>query len=483
MKRVTRLLVRGCIWLLTLALALLLLNAFSARRKANLEVWHTARLDEEFSAGDLPEDAPFSRYLENEDRVFAELAEKIYRAAEGGERKATSRYAPGGPSNPMAFATNWNRTFERIPEGKPRGSVLMVHGLTDSPYSFRSLAEMLHEEGFYVLGLRLPGHGTIPAALKGIRRKDWEAAVKLAARHAGAQSGGGPFLIFGYSNGGALAVKYALHALEQERLPDPDHLVLFSPAIGITRAAVFARAHELLSWIPLFEQSAWSSVHPEIDPFKYTSFPMSVGYQTHTLTRTLQRDILEARQAGRMKDLCPILTFKSLADATVHIEDAVSHLYGNLENPQSELVIFDVNQRARMNKFFRRDPGERLAYLFERTDLSYRLTRVTNEDDRSSGLVEHSRPAGSASVETRSLDMVWPPGFYSLSHVALPFPPDDPVYGYLPDADASFGMPLGRLEPRGERALLVISADFFSRLRSNPFYAYLEEQVLAVAER
>lgn len=481
MKKSVRVLVRICTWVLTLAVALLLFNAFGSRGKLELKVWHTARLNEEFRAGDLPPDAAFSRYLEIEERVFEELDRKVHEEVEDDERFAISRYAPGGANNPTRFPTNWNRTFEWVPE-EAKGSALMLHGLTDSPYSFRALAEMLHEEGYYVLGLRLPGHGTIPAELKRAKRKDWEAAVEIAARHAAGKKGGGKFVIFGYSNGGALAVKYALHALEDEGLPKPDQLVLLSPAIGITSAAVFARVHEILSWVPFFAQSAWSSIQPEIDPYKYTSFPMSVGYQTHTLTRSLQAEIVEARNAGRMSELCPILTFKSLADATVSIEEAVSRLYGNLENPASEFVIFDVNQMARMKSFFRHRPGAGLAYLRERDDLPYRLTLVSNEDAGSAAVVEHSKPAGSSKVEQRPLDLRWPPGFFSLSHIALNFPPEDAIYGYLPPPEEAPGIALGRLEPRGERALLVMSADYFSRLRSNPFYEYLEERVREVTE-
>ena len=37
--------------------------------------------------------------------------------------------------------------------------VLLIHGLTDSPYSLRRVGQILYERGFYVLGLRLPGHG------------------------------------------------------------------------------------------------------------------------------------------------------------------------------------------------------------------------------------------------------------------------------------------------------------------------------------
>ena len=482
MKSLLRLFLKVAAWIVSLGLALLLVNAFLARKQPGLMPWHTASLDREFRAGDLPPDATLEAYLEIEKQVFREMASKLEGAIDHGEGHATSRYAPGGANNPATFSVDWNRTFELVPEGTVRGSALMLHGLTDSPYSFRALAEVLHEEGFYVLGLRLPGHGTIPAALKKTKRQDWEAAVEIAARHAGPRRGKGKFVIFGYSNGGALAVKYALHALETKELPPPDQLVLLSPAIGITPAAVLARAHEALSWMPYFAQSAWSSIQPEIDPYKYTSFPMSVGYQTHTLTRSLQREVVEAEKAGRIGRLCPILTFKSLADATVSVEEAVARLYNHLDGEGHELVIFDVNQAARMKPFFRQYPGTRLAYLRDRTDLPYRLTLVSNEGASGAELNEHTRPAREALVTTRTLDLRWPPGFYSLSHVALNFPPDDPVYGYLPPPDPYPGVPLGRLEPRGERALLVMSADFFSRLRSNPFFDYLEDNVLAATQ-
>ena len=73
--------------------------------------------------------------------------------------------------------------------------------------------------------------------------------------------------------------------------------------------------------------------------------------------------------------------------------------------------------------------------------------------------------------------MAWPPGVISLSHVALPFAPDDPLYGrYRPDdPNVLF---LGQTEIRGERGLLKISTDFLLRLRYNPFYDVLKSTTL-----
>ena len=88
-----------------------------------------------------------------------------------------------------------------------------------------------------------------------------------------------------------------------------------------------------------------------------------------------------------------------------------------------------------------------------------------------------SRIARPAAVS--ELGLAWPRGLYSLAHVALPFPPDDPVYGG-PDAAESPGIQLGKLALRGERGVLQISAADMLRLRWNPFHSYIERRVVDV---
>ena len=68
-------------------------------------------------------------------------------------------------------------------------------------------------------------------------------------------------------------------------------------------------------------------------------------------------------------------------------------------------------------------------------------------------------------------------GVFSLSHVALPFPPDDPLYGRTPP-DEKGRLFLGTQALQGERGLLKISGDYPLRLRHNPFYDYLEQRVV-----
>lgn len=68
--------------------------------------------------------------------------------------------------------------------------------------------------------------------------------------------------------------------------------------------------------------------------------------------------------------------------------------------------------------------------------LPFTLTLVTNENLESTQLVAHRKaPLSNDASETEHLNLAWPTGVISLSHVALPFPPDDPLYGQRPPID------------------------------------------------
>jgi hypothetical protein len=71
----------------------------------------------------------------------------------------------------------------------------------------------------------------------------------------------------------------------------------------------------------------------------------------------------------------------------------------------------------------------------------------------------------------------WPEDVYSLAHVSLPFPPDDPLYGGEA-ATSTSGLQLGDVALRGERGALKVPASDMLRLRWNPFYSFLEDRVL-----
>ena len=62
-------------------------------------------------------------------------------------------------------------------QGSRKDGVLLIHGFTGSPSELRELGEILAQDGFTVMGLRLAGHGTAPEDLAGVTCEDWQNQV------------------------------------------------------------------------------------------------------------------------------------------------------------------------------------------------------------------------------------------------------------------------------------------------------------------
>lgn len=471
-------------WILGLAaavvlvgLTVVLLRAFEARRQPPLKLWHQP-LASEIRARDLTETTTLADYLRLEDAVFREMNETVLPAAAPEDRTGANRYWSESPLNPERFPTNWNRTFELAPDGDPRGGVLLVHGLTDAPYSVKAVAEIYRGAGYYALCLRMPGHGTVPGALTEADWEDWRAAVRLGARHVRARIGAKlPFHVAGYSNGGALAIQYALDSLRAGSLPKPDRVVLLSPMIGVSAAAGFAGIIASVGAIPYFAQSRWLEILPEYIPFKYNSFPAHAAEQTAELTSEIHSGVRKAAESGRIRELSPILAFVSLVDSTVETWATIERLYAYLPDNGSELVLFDLNRRAMLRLFLRRDYEAAVRGLFGEAGRPYRLSLVTNAGPDTDDAVDVSAATRSTQVTRAPLGLSWPPQIFSLSHLAVPFRPDDPLFGIEPDRSVDYGARLGTLAPRGERDVLTVPASQFMRLNCNPFFPYLEARV------
>jgi len=291
----------------------------------------------------------------------------------------SNRYFDGSPVYPAHFAQDFNRSFVLEPKGKPIGAVVLLHGLTDSPYSQRHIAGFYRDHGFVAVVPRMPAHGTVPAALTDVEWEDWMAATRLAVREArGRTEPSAPLHLVGFSNGGALALMYALDSSGDEKLSRPDRLVLISPMVGITRFARFAGLAGLPAILPAFAKAAWLGIVPEFNPFKYNSFPVNGARQSHRLTQALQQRIARYAREGKLGQLPPILTFQSLMDFTVSTRAIVSALYAHLPANGSELVLFDVNRTAKFGPLLRASADTALARIVPNGPRNYRLTIITN---------------------------------------------------------------------------------------------------------
>jgi alpha-beta hydrolase superfamily lysophospholipase len=447
-----------------------------ARALPPLQGWHLQAPPSEFTAADARPGYDFEAYRRQESRVFTELEELMAGPWSGEARGRFNRFRTESACNPATlFPTNWNRTFV-LESPAPVGGALLVHGLSDAPYSLRAIAERLHGEGYTVVGLRVPGHGTSPAALAKVSKEDWTAAVRVAA--AGLRRripGGAPLVMVGYSNGGALSVHYALEALADASLPRPQAIVLFSPMIGITRMAAVTRLHRPIAALSGEARAHWSSLGAEIDPFKYGAWPMNASVQAFEITRRVEQRLAALEQAGRTAELPPILAFQSAVDSTVITPRLITQLFDRVARNGSELVLFDVNRAGWLDNLVNLNFEQRVLPALRQTTAPFALTLVTNASSESLEVVAQTR-SGDAWSEV-PLGESWPPGVFSLSHVAVPFPSDDPLYGTA-EATRQTGLPLGSLSARGESGVLKISDGQLLRLRHNPFYEYTENHCI-----
>jgi hypothetical protein len=282
----------------------------------------------------------------------------------------------------------------------------------------------------------------------------------------------------GYSTGGPLALNFTLDALEGKVSPLPASLVLISPAVGLHPVARLAGFMDGLSVVPGLGRLAWLSIAPEFDPYKYNSFATNAGTQVDRLTRDVSRRIADRGRSGLIRGFPPTLVFKSAIDATVLPDAVVDSFLKHLGADGHELVLFDINRFAAKATLLIDDPGLLSDRLMADGTLPFIVTLVTNESPQSRQVIARRKaPFSQVASEIKPLDLSWPAEVISLSHVALPIPPDDPLYGQrLPEDDKVLF--LGEMAIRGERGLLRISSEWLLRLRYNPFYGFLESRTL-----
>ncbi|HHG9099960.1 TPA: alpha/beta hydrolase [Enterobacter roggenkampii] len=455
---------------------LLAVRVYLSQQGPELHPWHTWRADE-MSVREL-DNADFAGYLAREKAIFTDLDNAVTAKTAGEDQTPLNRYYRQSLVWPGQFAPDANRSFVLMPAGKPRGAVVLLHGLTDSPYSVRHLAVNYQQHGFVAVVPRLPGHGTAPGALTDVDWEMWLAATRLAVREATRLTGNNvPLHLVGYSNGGALAMKYALDALEDPALRKPQQMILLSPMIGVTSFARFAGFAGLPALLPPFAKAAWLNISPEYNPYKYNSFPVNAARQSWLLTKALQEQIDREARENRLANLPPVLAFQSVMDSTVSTRAVVSGLFDQLPANGSELVVFDINQAASFRPLFKPSSWTATTALLPVAQRRYGVTIITNAGEHSFSTVAKITPAGSTQETVVPLAQSWPQDVYSLSHVAVPFPPDDDLYGREPRVKNRYGISLGTIALWGETSVLSVGKEALMRVTSNPFYDYMQERI------
>lgn len=196
--------------------------------------------------------------------------------------------------------------------------VLLLHGFTGSPAEMRLLGDHLHRQGFSVLGVRLPGHGTDVHDMEPTRWKHWYGAAfdgyKLLSELCN------EIHVIGLSMGGLLALKLAAE------YPVESATALSTPIYIANRKIA------LLPFYRLFRRY--------VDKKKrdYDIAPnLFVGYNSTPLScLSSLLELIDLVRLDIQKITCPVLLMQSRREHTVRPESA-SFLYEQLQTPFKEL--------------------------------------------------------------------------------------------------------------------------------------------------
>ncbi|MGL5124994.1 MAG: alpha/beta hydrolase [Fusobacteriaceae bacterium] len=432
-------------------------------QESELKSWH--------EIGKL-EEPQYKNFKNLEDYFKAEeqFVDKTYIEVSKNEGNEFNRYVKGDISDPYINGKNMNLSYEMIPENI-KGGVLILHGLSDSPYITKDIAKIFYDKGFYVLALRYQHHGTHPGEMKKLDWKDFVETAKFGSQMVKKKIENIPdskFFMAGYSTGAAVSLYYtAEEILKNEDLPKPDKLFWYSPAMGISPAAKFAFLDIWLSKIQYFHKFEWLDILPEYDGGKYNSFPKNAAVQVDKIVTQSKKSALNLVEKTDKK-LPPIYAYTSLEDATVNEWD-LFQILGKIQNTEGELVIFDANRK--FNDFLKKKIRNlEFVDVLKSSKIKGEITVITNyENSRSPEATVYRSKDGKIEIVQTEEPLIWDNFTFSLAHLSIPVSPDNAIYGK--------NTILGEINIKGERDITLLDTKNFIRLRYNQFFKFLKENM------
>ncbi|MFA6433212.1 MAG: alpha/beta fold hydrolase [Elusimicrobiales bacterium] len=228
-----------------------------------------------------------------------------------GYNAAVSEFEAYRDSKRAGIRNTDNLPFLLVHGARTLRTVVMIHGLADSPWYMRELGEILYQQGYNVVSILLPGHGTKPEDLLAVTQQQWRQEVD---RGLGIAAGLGERIsLAGFSAGGSLA----LDALRRHPELKAEKLFLFSPALAMNEenqvlVSLGCQAPQLI--IKLKGQYDKDAV--EDDPHSYNKKAVNSVCQLYAVMNANTRwrgKILESiRSAGTA-----VFAVESSADRTV----------------------------------------------------------------------------------------------------------------------------------------------------------------------
>lgn len=225
---------------------------------------------------------------------------------------------------PFALAPTTNGAIQK--------GILLVHGLGDSPWSFRDLAQEFSQKGYLVHTVLLPGHGTRPADMINTDDVEWERLIREQVSLLKAKVD--EVSLGGFSTGANLVTSYALDD------PEIHSLFLYSPAFKSDEPFDFLTpvAAVFTDWI--FTPSPLKQTNAA----RYQTVPMNGFAQYYQTSATVQKKL-----AHRTFDR-PVFIAVSQDDSVVDVQSILNLFESNFTHPGSRLLWFGTSLSSNDNR-------------------------------------------------------------------------------------------------------------------------------------
>ncbi|MGJ8679608.1 alpha/beta hydrolase [Paraglaciecola sp.] len=210
---------------------------------------------------------------------------------------------------------------------KPTSKVIVLfHGLSDSPYYLKSIAQSLHQQGHNVVVALLPGHGKKNADMdmQDYALSDrWREHVSIIMNFSVGL--GQDRYMGGFSTGGVLATEYMLLNPNQSK-----GLMLFSGALALQPNIETLTKVWGIQWLMKVMDGEYTGQGD--NPYKYSSVARFAAGELMEVINSV-RNIMEDKKPNM-----PIFSAHSEADATIPISGVKDLLARNLGDSEAFFI-------------------------------------------------------------------------------------------------------------------------------------------------